>query len=440
MTRTALFSPDIHPALLLVEPRDGLTDLAGHLADAGLAFDHLESASAIKSDVAADLLIVAGRSLDTTSLGELRQTLGLGADVPALVIAESTAVELPGADVDGDDSGAEAALATWPLSRSALEALIRGLARVPIEAVDRIRLRSPSGVTPAALYEEVTAAATASLEAARMNEAPDLGSVRLLAERIHSHLLRDNGLVLRSLEPHEQFDLARHSTNVAIIAGKIGLGMALGVEDVVRVIMAGMVHDIGMARLPLELLQKPGRLSDEERETIRTHPELGADLLVDIDERYRWLEPVVLQEHERMHGQGYPAGLLGQAIDPLAQIVGLSDVFEALSHPRSYRSPYTALEALEQVSEMKGEYFESGIVAALVNEISAFPLDSFVQLSTGEIAQVVGTNPENILRPEVLVRWDPEWRLLSQPRRLDLADSPEVTVARALMDAELPIT
>jgi hypothetical protein len=89
---------------------------------------------------------------------------------------------------------------------------------------------------------------------------------------------------------------------------------------------------------------------------------------------------------------------------------------------------------------MKGEYFESGIVAALVNEISAFPLDSFVQLSTGEIAQVVGTNPENILRPEVLVRWDPEWRLLSQPRRLDLADSPEVTVARALMDAELPIT
>ena len=115
-------------------------------------------------------------------------------------------------------------------------------------------------------------------------------------------------------------------------------------------------------------------------------------------------------------------------------------MFEALSHPRSYRSPYTALEALEQVSEMKGEYFEAGVVAALVNEISAFPLDSYVQLSTGEIAQVVGTNPDNLLRPEVLVRWDREWAPVDPPRRLDLADAPAVTVARALLEAELPIT
>jgi HD-GYP domain-containing protein (c-di-GMP phosphodiesterase class II) len=141
-----------------------------------------------------------------------------------------------------------------------------------------------------------------------------------------------------------------------------------------------------------------------------------------------------------MHGQGYPAGLVGRAIDPLAQVIGLADVFEALSHPRAYRSPYTALEALEQVSEMKGEYFEVGVVAALVNEISAFPLDSYVQLSTGAIAQVIGTNPENILRPEVLVRWDADWTPLDPPRRLDLAEKPEVTVARALLEAELPIT
>ena len=124
----------------------------------------------------------------------------------------------------------------------------------------------------------------------------------------------------------------------------------------------------------------------------------------------------------------------------LAKIIGLSDVFEALSHPRSYRSPYTALEALEQVSHMRGEYFESGMVAALVNEISAFPMDSYVQLSTGEIGQVVGTNPDNILRPEVVIRWDDSWSPVENPRRIDLVDTPDVTIARALLEAELPIT
>ena len=72
--------------------------------------------------------------------------------------------------------------------------------------------------------------------------------------------------------------------------------------------------------------------------------------------------------------------------------------------------------------------------------LSVFPLDSFVQLSTGAIAQVIGTNPDNILRPEVLVRWDADWSPVDPPRRLDLADNPEVTVARALLEAELPIT
>jgi HD-GYP domain-containing protein (c-di-GMP phosphodiesterase class II) len=434
MTRNALLSPHIDPVLLLVEPRDGLTDLAGRLVDAGLAFDHLETADGAESTADADLLVVAARSLEAADLDALRRQIGVAADVPVLVVAESASARVPAEDETG------AALATWPLSRAALEALVRGLARIPVESVDRFRARSPSGATPAALYEEVAAAATAALEAARAGEPPELGGARLLAERIHSQLLRGNGLVLRSLEPHEEFDLARHSANVAIIAGKMGLGMALGVEDVIRVILAGIIHDVGMARLPTDLVRKPGRLTDEEREAVRTHPMLGAELFVDVEERYRWIEPIILQEHERMHGQGYPAGLVGPAIDPLAQIIGLADVFEALSHPRSYRSPYTALEALEQVSEMKGEYFEAGIVAALVNEISAFPLDSFVQLSTGEIAQVVGTNPENILRPEVLVRWDSEWTVLSQPKRLDLADNPGVTVARALLEAELPIT
>jgi hypothetical protein len=429
------------PSLLLVEPAGGPTDVGGRLEAAGLRFERrvlqagTESIGDPPESAGVSLLIVAAEALGELSVSDARHELGLAAEVPVLVVAGSADTAEP---VDLDDGSA---LVTWPVSPGALRALVGGLSRDTTVLRGRVRARSPDGgLSPGALYAEIVASANAAFEAGREGQPPDLGHVRLLAERMHSNLLKDNGLVLRSLEPHAEYDMASHSANVAIIAGKIGLGMAMGTEDVVRVILAGIVHDVGMARLPEVLFRKPGRLTDVEREKLREHPVLGAELLVGVEPRYAWLETVVLQEHERMHGQGYPAGLVGRAIDPLAQVIGLADVFEALSHPRAYRSPYTALEALEQVSEMKGEYFEVGVVAALVNEISAFPLDSYVQLSTGAIAQVIGTNPENILRPEVLVRWDADWTPLDPPRRLDLAEKPEVTVARALLEAELPIT
>ena len=422
------------PSLLLVEPEGGPTDVGGGLAAAGLRFERSDAiASAEPAGIS--LLIVVDEALGDGGVGGVRRDLGLAAQLPVLVVAASAA----SADSLALDDGS--ALVTWPVSPTALRALVGGLALDATVLRGRVRARAPDGgVPPGALYTEIVEAANAAFEAAREGQPPELGQVRLLAERIHSNLLRDNGLVLRSLEPHAEYDVASHSANVAIIAGKIALGMAMGTEDVVRVILSGIVHDIGMARLPADIVRKSGRLTEGEREKLREHPVLGAELLVDVEPRYAWLESVVLQEHERMHGQGYPAGLVGRAIDPLAQVIGLADVFEALSHPRAYRSPDTALQALEQVSEMKGEYFEAGIVSALVNEISAFPLDSYVQLSTGAIARVIGTNPDNILRPEVLVRWDADWSPLDPPKRLDLAETPEVTVARALLEAELPIT
>jgi hypothetical protein len=420
-------SPDHRLLVAVLEPGDGPTPIGDLLAAADSGVDVVRSDGGGLGDARA--LVVASSALPVGGLEELRSELAVGPDFPILVLVPSQT-----APPDG---------AVWmslPASAAAVSAACMGLVAGTSAAPGQLRARSPGGPAASVLYGEIVAAAANVLAAAREGELGDLGEIRLLAERVHSHLLRGNGLVNQSLEPHGEFGLASHSANVAIIAGKIGLGLAIGVEDIVRAIMAGIVHDIGMVRLPDSLVQKPGRLDPEERELLHTHPILAAELLEGVDQRYSWLQTVVLQEHERIQGQGYPAGLLATGIDPLAQIIGLSDVFEALSHPRSYRSPYTALEALEQVSEMKGEYFEPGMVAALVNEISAFPLDSYVQLSTGEIGQVIGTNPENILRPEILIRWDSSWNPADPPKRIDLAFAPDVTVARALLEAELPIT
>ncbi len=419
------------PNVIVVESSNAETRIEALLATAHFSVQVIPDIAATTGIGDAKLLVVAEGALPAGGLAELQSMLGVSVDFPTLLVLEQ--------DSRASDS-CDVAWLTWPVSANALSAVCSSLLMESGSSAGSVQARSPGGASASVLYGEVVSMAATALKQATEGKMPDLGATRLLAERIHSQLLRDNGLVNRSLEPHAEFDLASHSANVAIIAGKIGLGLAVGVEDSVRVIMAGIVHDIGMARLPNSLLQKPGRLSEEEQRLLRTHPLLGAELLDGIESRYGWLPTIILHEHERMQGQGYPSGLGSSAIDPLAQIIGLSDVFEALSHPRSYRSPYTALEALEPVSDMSGEYFNSGMVAALVNEISAFPMDSYVQLSTGEIGQVVGTNPENILRPEVLIRWDDSWTLIDNPRRIDLVDTPDVTVARALLEAELPIT
>lgn len=303
-----------------------------------------------------------------------------------------------------------------------------------------LHARMPRPFVPHVMYDEARAYVEGALDAVRRERDPDVEGGRLLAERIHTDLLRDNGLVNRSLEPHEAYDLASHCVNVAILGGKIALGMVTGVEDAVEVIHAGLLHDIGMARLPQSMLRKQGTWTEREREELHRHPLLGADIIERCAPRSEWLRRAVLQEHERARGQGYPHGLRGDQIDPVARILGVADVFEALSHPRTYRSPYTALQALERVVGMQEEYFSPLVVASLVNEISAFPLDSYVQLSSGEIGRVVATDPANILRPRVELVWDRDWNPVQEPVTVDLAERPEVSVARALLEAELPIT
>ncbi len=338
-----------------------------------------------------------------------------------------------------EDPGADDLVLTT-VDPTVLSDLARRASPAPHALDDRqVHARSPNPTAPNRLYEEAREYVEETLTSIREGSDPDVDRGRPIAERMHTDLLRDNGLINRTLQPHESYDLASHCVNVAVIGGKISLGMVADVQETVDVIHAGLLHDIGMARLPLEMLRNQGTWSEREREALRQHPVYGAEILESCAPRCEWLKRAVLQEHERTRGQGYPYGMLERDMDPIAKILAVADVFEALSHPRTYRSPFTALEALERVVGMQEEYFAPQVVSALVNEISAFPMDSYVQISSGEIGRVVATDPSNILRPKLELVWDAEWKRIDEPVTLDLAGRPELTVARALRDSELPI-
>jgi len=320
--------------------------------------------------------------------------------------------------------------------------LLRASAADSAEPQATLRLR-PQTLTREecdSLYAAAASFVKEVLAQVRAGKPPQIAPSHTLAERLHTNLLRTNHLMLLALEPHDPYRLPAHCVNVAIIAGKIAAGLMYGVAESVEVIQAGLLHDIGTARFPDAALMRPGRLNEEEIKELRRHPLYGSEIIGALGPGYEWLRIAVEQEHERLGGQGYPYGLAGDAIGPVARILGVADVFEALSHPRTYRSPFPAFDALQKVAGMQGSYFARGVVSALVNEVSAFPLDSFVQLSTGEIGRVVGTNPDNLMRPEIAVLWDSTWNPLPEPHHVNLAEEPDRSVARALHEAELPIT
>ncbi len=335
-----------------------------------------------------------------------------------------------------------------PFRAETLVALARALLERPAAASagsggaePTLQLRRPGRFSARPLYGDAERYVREAFERARAaGTAPDMEAARLLAERLHTSLLQSNLLLLRALEPYKRFELPAHCANVAIIAGKIALGLEYPISDTLRVLQAGLLHDLGMMRLPDRILRKEGPLTPPEREEMQRHPEHGAEIVRGLGPEYEWLERAVAQEHERHGGQGYPEGRSGEAIDPVARILGVADVFEAFSHARAYRSPFTSYEALEKVIALRGEHFHPEVVDALTDEISVFPPDSYVLLSSGEIGRVVAGNPENLMRPTVEVLWDEDWTPLAAPREVPLADEPGLSIRRPLHEAEVPIT
>lgn len=157
-----------------------------------------------------------------------------------------------------------------------------------------------------------------------------------------------------------------HSDRVAFLAGAIALAMGQGDEAAERARIGGLVHDIGKIGVPEAILCKPGRLSDEEFEAIKRHPEIGYHILQDIDPLNDVL-PGVLYHHERWDGRGYPHKLAGDKIPLVARIIGLADTFDAMSSTRSYRPALPREHVLREIERGAGSQFDPRIVEAFRN-------------------------------------------------------------------------
>ena len=154
---------------------------------------------------------------------------------------------------------------------------------------------------------------------------------------------------------------AGHQRRVAQLSVAIAEGMGLERERIIALKLAALVHDVGKIQIPAEILNKPGKLNDLEMRLIREHPSAARDLFKGVE--FGWpLSEIIYQHHERLDGSGYPQGLKGEEIILEARILGVADVVEAMSSHRPYRPSLGIQEALAEIEENSGSFYEPEIV------------------------------------------------------------------------------
>ena len=175
-------------------------------------------------------------------------------------------------------------------------------------------------------------------------------------------IIRAIDMIVETRDPYT----AGHQHQVARLAEAIAKEMGLPADTVEAIYVAASIHDLGKIYVPAEILSKPGHISDIEREIIRTHPQVGYDILKTID--FPWpIAEIVLQHHERIDGSGYPRGLRDGAIRIEAKIIGLADVVESMGSHRPYRPTLGMERALDEIRKNSGTLYDPGVVEACLS-------------------------------------------------------------------------
>ena len=247
------------------------------------------------------------------------------------------------------------------------------------------------------------------------NEGIKVHTTRRLMQSIYNHIVDNESFVfgMTNLKNYDEYTL-NHSVNVCLLATALGRRLGLNRGELVDLGIAAFFHDLGKLETPLEILNKPDKLDEGEREIMEQHPFKGAEKLVLLKESRRLplrAIHVAMEHHIKEDLTGYPRYYNKEDVNLFSKIVKVVDFFDAITTKRVYRTKvFTRAEALSLMLEQKGTEFNPVILKAFVHLMGVFPIGSLVALNTGELGIVFDLNPDPklVLRPSVKLITDSE--------------------------------
>jgi HD-GYP domain-containing protein (c-di-GMP phosphodiesterase class II) len=235
----------------------------------------------------------------------------------------------------------------------------------------------------------------------RMGKAIEAEAVMPIVEEISASVTR-NVHALISLVRLKTVDDYTYMHSVAVCALMTALGkeLKLSETEVKQAGLAGLMHDMGKAGIPLQILNKPGSLTDNEFDVIRQHPQLGHDMLVKANIADTVTLDVCLHHHEKVDGSGYPEHLSGDQMTIFAKMGAICDVYDAVTSTRAYKPAWEPGMALKRMASWGG-HFDPEVFKAFVKSLGIYPIGTVVMLKSGRLAVVVKQTPDSLLKPVV---------------------------------------
>ena len=310
------------------------------------------------------------------------------------------------------------------------------LQKLPAEAPEPTEEpAAPQAVAPQTipLAQELQQAAQICARAAQVLQSmfSDVRLGRPVEKDSALRLVQDMRLSIQR-NPHALISLARiktadnytylHSMAVCALMMALAQRMQMSEEEVRLAGLSGLLHDVGKCRIPLRILNKPGALTPEEWRIMQDHSTLGAQLLRPLDVPDLVLQ-ACLHHHEKMDGSGYPSGLKGEQIHPLARMAAICDIYDAVTSDRPYKQGWPPAQALQRMTQWCGNHLDKAIFEQFVQTVGIYPIGSLVRLSTDQLAVVIDATSQSLLTPQVRVFYCIASQQHLEPSVLDLEHS-----------------
>ncbi|MES2741735.1 MAG: HD-GYP domain-containing protein [Pseudomonadota bacterium] len=271
------------------------------------------------------------------------------------------------------------------------------------------------------LCKAARSATISMFKEARLGNAVDVQQSLTLVADIADSVMRNPGALI-SLARLKTSDDYTYMHSVAVCALMVALAKQLGMDQAAcrEAGLAGLLHDIGKALIPLEVLNKPGKLTDEEFLIVKHHPVRGHAVLVKSGDVSEGVRDVCLHHHEKFDGNGYPSKLEGERISLLSRMGAVCDVYDAITSNRPYKAGWDPAESVARMVSWKG-HFDPAVLAAFIKTLGIYPTGALVRMQSGRLAIVIEQNTASLTKPVVKVFFSTKSNTSIPIELLDLA-------------------